>query len=658
MVSDCLNWVPSDSTEYFVLAAQSALQPGASDKSMQSIASLGSRRKSVASERPASKMSTPTRNVSRHDSSPVLANSPPKTPSRASSNKQSAVIRQLTLSRPLSPFQAPAENTISPSQSILNLSQRGLASARRQQWEATSKSAVPTISPLRLSKHSGSAAPMSRTPTRPSSIRRNDRQDEADRIKGENFLAKEPMFSEEATRMLSVKNLDKHKTADSTGVSTDNQETISPQRHSGDLLATKDLQAEASPGHALSNSKTIRKPAPPLKTSLSRRSIRSPSQAPTMQSHVTAVAVSGESATQQSTGAGERMKRTLEGSGPPTPAKSGSGSETRNSTVVAPAATDAQNLGARRDKSPLDLSTTPHYPYSGSTTSPASIPDVNAGHPSSNMDPSPPTYAPTSAMTGLHRLATSGELEHRTNPLSVRNPDAPDDEELGNSASFEPGQDDASYFNYPTGIGISAMPPSHEQPFALAKTYSDLYGPIIPGNGYAIPTSPDLGEQTSRRFTDKMYSKSPLSKSPGKGIMGKMVGAAKRVVNTGIRSRTGNFNRILHGDHLPLDKAPQKHRINLDDESTVSLVPSAVQRQEAQELQPHWGQEEYLLWGKTAHRDYETQSFPVDLPPAVKERELPVSPKTKQALDSLTDQYPAYTARKTPRTVRGHDGRC
>jgi hypothetical protein len=235
--------------------------------------------------------------------------------------------------------------------------------------------------------------------------------------------------------------------------------------------------------------------------------------------------------------------------------------------------------------------------------------------------PTDPAVSMSSNTLRFGRCSTPEEMEQLGRPLSVRNPDPKDEAKIPNSPSFQPGVDDASYFNHPTGIDISAVPIVQEPPaFALAKTYSDLSTPPFLGDEFAIPTSPDLSEQTSRSFAARAYSKSPLSKSPGKGFMGKMVGAAKKMKN-----RTGNVNRLLYGDLSATTGPLPKQRIDLNETSTISLVPSAIQRQEQLELQPHWGQEDYLRQGGSGQIDPATQGFPVTLPPLPKERELPVS---------------------------------
>lgn len=575
----------------------------------------------------------------RCDSAPTSAVIPAtNTPSRASSTNQLATALPRKMSRSGSPFQSSIKTSISPSQSILNLSQKGLASTRRQQWETSATNNAAPVSPLRLSRHSGSSTPISRTPTRQSSLLRGLQDSKGDSNRSENAIVRDPTVSGSPSRDLTVKYSNDRK-IDAPGVY--DQENIDPHhRRVESLLSsaasgsqTSNTSGDNAQEYDSANTRIRRKPAPRISSSFPDRLVRSPSQASTMQSYIMASAVNAGSPFSGSQSSMDTMKRALEGTVATTPAFAASNDRQSNSADSVQAL--HRNSVPPAEEASQDPFTTPFDLYSGPATaslrSVQELDDLRNGVNKSATDDrtiSPNAAAPST--TPLHfetRQLLEAHEEVRVKPLSVRNPDGNEEGKLQHSPSFQPGVDDASYFNYPTGIGISALPVFQEQPtFSLAKTYSDQAAPFtLGGNGFVIPTSPDLNEQTSRGFSDRVYSRSPLSKSPGKGIMGKMVGAAKKVVQTGIKSRTGNLNRLMQSDRLaPIGSSP-KHRIKLD-ESTISLVPSAVQRQEAQELQPHWGQEDYLRQGAIGQRHPVARGgFPVELPPLLRERELPVS---------------------------------
>lgn len=642
-------------------------QPSGSQQSLTFTASPSSIKKSFAASPSASKILTPSRRESQSENATVSTISPPKTPPRSSSNKLSATIRPLTLSRPGSPFPDSVKSSISPSQSILNLSQKGLASARRQQWEATTTSNTPSISPLRLSRHFGSAAPISRTLMRPPSLCRNPADVKAGSLRSEIVSGQDASTTPASSAILSAKPSDEPQWAPSKVFPVNDQENIDPSPGLGVGFAASDFKQspETARGSALSNSKTRRKPAPAVGANFPTHLTRSPSQAGTLQSYVVAAAVNAESGSQGSTGVAsiDRMRRTLEASGSTPPAQPASRS--RGILEAHSPGTAAQATELTRTESSQKSSTTPCYPTSGSTTlvptsevKALSHLESRIGTPVTHGFMLPSTSAISEAPThlGRGRMAEAEYLEQRASPLSVRNPDPGDDANIAYSPSYQPGVDDASYFSFPTGVGISALPIPQEQPtFALAKTYSDRNPLFTSGLGYAIPTSPDPTEQTSRSFADKVYSKSPLSKSPGKGgFVGKMVGTAKKVVHTGLKHRGGNVNRLSHGDRLTPLGTPSTQRINLNDSSPISLVPSAVQRQEAQDLQPRWGQEEYLRHAETGRRDFAMQALRVDLPPVDKERELPVRSINFQACLRYADlrvpsRYPKADFSRLPR---------
>lgn len=659
----------SENSDSLVLAAEYLLHASSTKSKPDYVdySTLGT--KPPVSASVLSKMLTTSPKPSQHDAPTPAAISPPKTPTRVSSSKRSAATRPLNLSRSGSPCQPSVKSSISPSQSILNLSQKRLTSARRQQWEATSTSDTAPVSPLRFNRRSGSVAPASRTPTRQSSLLRNLQEVTGDLNRDNSVLGRQSVFSGGSSRMSTVKQFDHHRMAGLDVLSANDQENVDPQQRVADLLSVADgSQIDNSPVDAgviaQSNSKTRRKPAPPLTSSPPSRLIRSASQAPTTQSYAMADAISTGSVSSESPSTVERMRITL-AAGATTPAQPAG--RLRGAIEGNSSPTDVQSTDPTPQEAPCNLSTISQYPNSGSTIL-ASYPevkkmnDLHSGKdtPGTTTEhyrlPSESAVFMTSIPRGLSRLSEPTEVEQPGKPLSVRNPDVRDEADIADSPSFQPGLDDASYFNYATGIGISAMPVLQEQPtFALAKRYSDSSAPFTLANGYAIPTSPDLGEQTSRGFVDKVYSKSPLSKSPGRDIMRKMVGAAKKAVNTGMKGRTGNMNRLVQGDRLVAPGTLPKQTINLNDTSTISLVPSAVQRQEAKELQPHWGQENYLRQGGNGQTN-PTQGLPVELPPLPKERELPVRFRSQlervYMLISPLSRYPREDIFRPQRSTR------
>lgn len=506
-------------------------------------------------------------NLQLRPKSPISsASSPPRTSSRASSHKPTTVAPSFP--RAASPFQNHVETSISPSQSIANLSQKGLASERRRYWEVSTGGNSPVIAPLRLSRQSGSTTPTSKIPAREPSVLRN-------------FQETKERESSAAPSSATEFNKTHHPVSGSVPIpSGRNVSSAFTIRQKGAENVNPSDPSEApplsnsnsnTPNGTLSASKPRRKPAPTLKSSPSSRLIRSPSQPSVLQSSVTVAHAHGDLDMPQSQSSMDWMRKPFLAKTMASPPQS----QYKDSRTT-------KEASLAKHETEWDI-----YPRKGTVTHAKSA----LAQERKNKEPyySLSQKSATTAHNGVRQTPSFPASTEGT--LFVRNPDSNRDSAI-HQEPIRPEEHDNSYFNYATGMPIPA--PQESATFPLAKTYSDLYTPSMLGaQSPVIPTSPDLSGQSRRTFADKVYSKSPLSKSPGKNFMDKVVGAAKKAVHTGIKGRTGNGGRSTHNEELTSEMR-SRPRINLDDASSTSLVPTAIQLQEQQDLQHQWGKEGYL----------------------------------------------------------------
>lgn len=493
------------------------------------------------------------------------------------------------------------------------------------------------IAPLRLGRQSGNTTPTSKHPARGPSLLRNfqggkERQPSAGEsvptgLKQTIPSQQDPLPIDFGAKPFDVFNVF---TAQAKGLENvdpfETSRTPSKFSYGSNTAKDRDLISKR------------RKPVPPMTASL-----RSPSQASTMQTSVTVARVDLNPAVSQSSSLADWLRKTQEAG----PSVLASTSRSLKSGLTNGLLTEkGMEHGAGKEPKTTTLG------LDGSTCTP----EIYHG----GTHSSPPQESSSAVRDGRTSPATSLTPPHH-DTLSVRNPDPNRNGHLSQSPSFQPGIDDASYFNIPTGVGIPAIPaPTEESAFPLAKAYSDLAAPpTLGGQGFVIPTSPDLSGQSKRTFVDKVYSKSPLSKSPGKGFMGKMVGAAKKAVHTGIKGRTGNVQKLMHNEGSAPD-TKSRPRIRLDDGSAISQVPTMAQQQEARDLRNGWGDEIHF-------RQEAAMAMPIGQQVADSdyfrfaelERDLPVSPGAyfmNKGSDTLSQPIPrGRSVRKADELESSHN---
>ncbi|KAJ9104794.1 hypothetical protein QFC19_003935 [Naganishia cerealis] len=535
-----------------------------------------------------------------------------------SSTREDLNVPSLVL-RTGSPFQNPSQTLISPSQSILNLSQKGLASARRQQWEASSMG-VMGQTPLRLYKREASNA----TSVDAQPITRNIVSD-------------------------SSKETDSVKSAFREGETVAVQSSDAPNFNLalGESLSMNLRDETLSPSRAASY-KSHRQPVPRLPPSVSGGSTRSPSHMSALKGSVTTFPMSAIPTSTGPIDSVYQMRRRLDNAGrSPSPISKSTtmnGSSGVKDTADHPPETSTGKHEEARSRAPDDPSRS--APILSQATfdqqRPAfdcavNPPELGTICERTEDNPFNPLFRAESIMTAKNGAQMQGYQIHSatSSPLPQLN-SLPHIQEPSQYA-----QPDSSYFNYHTGNDISdASPPLHSAPFSLAKTYSDWDSPSYAG-AYAIPMSPDVNAGGAIvGGTIRLYNNSPLSKSPGKRFVGKVVDVAKKAVPAGMKQRAGNFNRIIHNDRLTFGGPTSKDRLKSYYSPAMSQVPSMVERQEAQELQPHWGNELYGTMMGTG----ETKPLPVIFSASEKslipkERELPPIPQGRilHVEDSTTD---------------------
>lgn len=542
--------------------------------------------------------------IASHEALEIIQISPPRTPSRASSHKPTTVTP--SFARAASPFQNHVKTSISPSQSIANLSQKGLASERRRYWEASTGENSTLIAPLRLSRQS-STTPTSKTPIRGPSVLRNFQES------GERELSAASSSATELTKT-------HHSISASKSVSSDRDvSSASTVRQKGaeNVNPSDPFKAPPSPNNdpnssngKLSARRLHRKPAPTSTSGPCIQLVRSPSQTSVVQSSVTVAHAQADLEMPQSQTYMDWMRKPFLDKSMASPLQSQS--QDSRSTEEASLA---------KHETEWDI-----YPQTGTKKHA----DSTLAQERKNGEPyySPSQVNATTVHSGVRQ--TPSFPASTESALFVRNPDSTRDSAI-HQKPIRPEEDDNSYFNYATGMPIPA--PGESATFPLAKTYSDWHAPSMLGaQGPVIPTSPDLSGQSRRTVADKVYSKSPLSKSPGKNFMGKMVGAAKKAVHTGIKSRTGNGGRSTHNEE-PTSVMRARPRINLDDASSISLVPTAIQLQEQQDLQNQWGNEGYLRHEANPNGQFAVSD---EFSSNSRERDLPVSDESL-ALDLESD---------------------
>lgn len=499
---------------------------------------------------------------------PTTTISPPRTPTRASSTRTNALPLSF---RAESPFRHQGNTPISPSQSILNLSQKGIASSRLKQWEG---SASPEVAPLKLGRSSGSSTTIKPAARGPSLLR--------------NFQGERHPSAADSTTTGRKQSLGLPSGSIMSQLSS-RQPSVSTTTRRGVENVDPGLSERLSPStHTATErefiNKSRRKPAPPITASLSSRRLRSPSQDSSTQTPVVTRVNANPAEPGSSSSVGQPRTLQDEGSVLPVPSRSSD----KNSINVPP--TEQTERLLRRQ------------------------PEVTVEH-------GVGSYRSPSAGNAHQQSPASPITGPSIGTLSVRNPD-PRRDNIPQGSLFQ-SQNEESYFNVNPGLGIPFAAPE-SRTFPLAKTCPDSSAPPkFGGHSPVIPISPDLSGQSRPTFADKIYSKSPLSKSPGKGLMDKVVGAAKKV-QTGFKGRGGNIQRLMHNEpHSP--EPLTRPRMNLDRTSTISQVPTAVQRQEERDLQHHWGPERYYIQGGVTN--------PVAQPAVIngdpfqatpRERELPV----------------------------------
>lgn len=296
---------------------------------------------------------------------------------------------------------------------------------------------------------------------------------------------------------------------------------------------------------------------------------------------------------------------------------------------------DANDLLESSDKVTRDRHNSPYYTSSYVQDKPSdrkpTTPDWTASNTSADLGANSEPTAVESPFRSKSKVGASSVRHTQAHP----SPDATDDYRRLQLKDLpyiqEPTshhvQPNMSYFNYRTGVELSDAPlPAHSGPFSLAKTYTDWDTPLSSG-AYAIPMSPEMNEgSTAPTATNKLYSSSPLSKSPGKRFVGKMVDVAKKAVPAGMKYRAGNLNRLMSNDRLFLAGSMAKDRLPPHHLPAISHAQSLMERQEVEDLQPHWGNE---LYGPTVPTQETIAASTADLecgfPEIPKERELPVS---------------------------------
>ncbi|KAJ9108850.1 hypothetical protein QFC21_000170 [Naganishia friedmannii] len=564
----------------------------------------------------------------------LLGTESPRLVSKLSSARERETAPLSILSRTGSPFRETSKTAISPSQSILNLSQKGLASERRKLWEASSVGGGMGHTPLRLHKHSESNAPSRKA------ILGETYENERHLYESDSQPRRESFPSNTATppiRNQAVK-VDSRQPA-YAGKQTSQQYNVDVPSDKIYMdgswsvnLPPEPLIPSRSFGHI-----SIRKPMPSLMASVSEGFQRSPSHTSSFKDSVTTLPVSALPPTTGRQTSVHQMKRTLcdAGLSPSWAAKTADANESRGVKDVAdehqvffssddvpyrrnnPTKKSSDLLGATPDRQ----STTSEWALGAS----AGLKAIS--EPTALNSPSRPELKPeahSNRHVKEHLLANAAD-EYRETHFK----DSPKIQE----STFHQAPPDTSYFNYRTGVDLSANSiPDHTAPFSLAKTYTDWDTPLS-SRLYAIPMSPDMnGGGNAPTATNRLYSSSPLGKSPGKRFVGKMVDVAKKAVPAGMKNRAGNLNRFMsNNDRLSFGSPITEERLLPKQSPAISQAPSMVERQEAQSLQPHWGNEMYGTHGTAMWTGETINAFGVDQDVAStetpKERELPPIPQ-------------------------------
>ncbi|KAJ9125201.1 hypothetical protein QFC22_000155 [Naganishia vaughanmartiniae] len=564
-----------------------------------------------------------------------LGTKSPKLLSRVSSSRARENGSLAMLSRTGSPFRETSQTPISPSQSILNLSQKGLASERRKLWEASSIGGGLGHTPLRLHKRLESNAKSSNTILGESSGKERHFDGVID------DSSKDSSASHNVTAMPPFHNYAVN--ADSRQPAYVGDQTS--RQHNGveapslKLFKAGALRADLPPEPLVSSRSfghmSSRQPVPLLMASVSEGFQKSPTCISSSKHSLTTLPVSAEpTAAGGTTESVHQMERTLyDGALSFAPATktldSNERGEVKDITNVSQESLYRDPMQARSDNATNRSSVT----LDSTSNRQPRIFKWTASSASADLGPNSEPTAVNSSFHPASKLEAESNRHGREHGSSDTNNSyrcsQSKDLPAIRKAASQDDQPDTSYFNYRTGVDLSAASlPDHSAQFSLAKTYTDWATPISTGL-YAIPMSPDMnGGGSAPSAGHRLYSKSPLTKSPGKRFVGKLVDVAKKAVPAGVKHGAGNLNRFMHNDRVSFGGSNFKDHHTSKFSPAISQAPSIVERREAQDMQPHWGNELHgmamssveMINASEADQDLRYAATP-------KERELPPIPQ-------------------------------